>query len=131
MSAISRGESVAEYREMERRKSNLLLTGRLARELGQEDEAARVFGEAAALEEALAAAYAHLPEKSVVHRASAASCWSQAGNFLRALELCDALAQDESTPETLRANVQSYAKTLRERRHRLWSEMLTEPLNAA
>ena len=58
MSNMERGVRTDEMQEHEQRKSGLLLRGHLAKELGQHDGAAKLFGEAAALEEALAQAYA-------------------------------------------------------------------------
>nr|WP_309687158.1 hypothetical protein [Armatimonas sp.] len=47
MSSMRRGVRTEEMQEQERSKSGLLLRGRLAKELGQHDEAAKLFGEAA------------------------------------------------------------------------------------
>lgn len=126
MSSMRRGTQTEEMKQQERRKSDLLLRGRLAKELSQHDEAARLFGEAAQLEEALAVAYVTqgIGEQVLRHRFSAAGCWSQAGNFLRSLELCDELAADGEAPASLRERASSYAQTLRERRDRMWSEIL-------
>jgi hypothetical protein len=49
MSSMRRGVRTEEMQEQERSKSGLLLRGRLAKELGQHDEAAKLFGEAAEL----------------------------------------------------------------------------------
>jgi tetratricopeptide (TPR) repeat protein len=126
MSSMGRGVRTEEMQEQERSKSGLLLRGRLAKELGQHDEAAKLFGEAAELEEALALAYAAqgISEQVWRHEFSAAGCWFQAGNFLRSLELCDKLTATADAPETLRERARSYAQTLRERRDRLWAELL-------
>jgi tetratricopeptide (TPR) repeat protein len=126
MSSMRRGNRTEEMKEQERRKSDLLLRGRLAREISQHDEAARLFGEAAQLEEVLAAAYdtQGISEQVGRHRFSAAGCWSQAGNFLRALELCDALVEEADTPESLRERASGYARMLRERRDHMWTEIL-------
>jgi tetratricopeptide (TPR) repeat protein len=122
---MRRGVRTPEIQEQERQKSRLLLQGQLAKESGRHDEAARFFGEAAQLEEALAAAYGKQGITEQVGRRvfSAAGCWSQAGNFLRALELCDRLINDPDTPTALRARALAYARTLRERRNRLWAEI--------
>ena len=123
--SMRRGQRTSEMQAQERRKSGLLLQGRLSKESGQSDEAARLFGEAALLEEAIATAYATqgISEQVRRHQYSAVSCWSQAGNFLRALELCDTLARASDTPADLRERVAAYARTLRERRNRLWEEI--------
>jgi tetratricopeptide (TPR) repeat protein len=123
---MERGVRTEEMQKQERSKSRLLLNGRLAKELGQHDEAAKLFGQAAELEEALAQAYAAqgISEQVWRHEFSAAGCWFQAGNFLRSLELCDKLMATPDVPETLRERARSYAQTLRERRDRLWAELL-------
>jgi hypothetical protein len=126
MSRMGRGIRTDEMKEQELRKSDLLLRGRLAKELGQHDAAAKLFGESAQLEEALAAAYSaqDIAEQVWRHQFSAAGCWSQAGNFMRALELCDHLADSPDVPNTLRERAATYAQTLRLRRDRLWTELL-------
>lgn len=125
MSSMRRGKRTDEMQEQERRKSSLLLQGQQAKESGRLDEAARLFGEAAQLEESLTTAYAAqgITEQVWRHRFSAAGCWSQAGNFLRALELCDILADASDAPAVLRERASTYARTLRERRDRLWAEI--------
>ena len=125
MSHMRRGIRTDEMREQERRKSGFLLQGQLVKEEGRHDEAARLFGEAAQLEEALATAYADqgIEEQVWRHQFSAAGCWSQAGNFLRALELCDMLVNTSDIPAALQERAATYARTLRERRARLWAEI--------
>ncbi len=125
---MRRGVRTELMQEQEQRKSELLLSGRLAKELGQNDEAARLFGEAAELEEALATAYDKqgIPEQVWRHEFSAAGCWSQAGNFMRALELCDRLTGSPDAPSALRERASTYAQALRSRRDRLWTELLRE-----
>jgi tetratricopeptide (TPR) repeat protein len=126
MQGMRRGNRTEEMKAQERRKSDLLLRGRLAKELGERDEAARLFGDAAQLEESLAVAYdaQGITEQVLRHRFSAAGCWSQAGNFLCALQLCDEIAGDGEAPTSLRERAAAYAQTLRERRDRMWSEIL-------
>lgn len=123
---MRRGNRTIEMQEQERRKSGLLLQGRLAKEQGEYDAAAAFFGEAAQLEEALALAYTKqdIPEQVWRHQFSAAGCWSQAGNFLRALELCDHLTTITDAPAPLRERAAAYAKALRAQRDRLWAELL-------
>lgn len=133
MSGMNRGDVSEAMKELSRRKSSLLLEARLAQGDGRDDDAARFFGEAAGLEERLAESYAAQGIAAQVgrHRFSAAGCWSQAGNFLRALELCDSLATDASSPEALRVRAAEYAQTLRDRRNRLWSEIYESQLSLA
>lgn len=133
MSGMDRGELSGEMKDLARRKSSLILEGRLAKESGSDDDAARLFGEAASLEERLAEVYSAqgISEQVWRHRFSAAGCWSQAGNFLRALELCDALTNDGSSPEALRVRAAEYARTLRDRRNRLWAEIYQSQLSLA
>jgi hypothetical protein len=90
---MRRGKRTPEIQELEHHKSSLLLQGRLAMETGRYDEAAHLFGEATLKEEALASAYAaqDIAEQVWQHQFSAAGCWAQAGNFLRALEICEVI----------------------------------------
>jgi tetratricopeptide (TPR) repeat protein len=110
--------------EQERDKSTFLLQAKLAKDMGKPDEAVPLFARAAQLEEELAAAYDEqgIAEQVWRHQFSAASCWSQAGNFLRAIELCDLLTASEA-PMTLRERAAAYAQTVRERREHLWAEI--------
>ena len=123
---MRRGQRTVEMQEQERRKSGILLRGRLAKEQGDYDAAAALFGEAAQLEEALALAYMKqdIPGPVWRHQFSAEGCWSQAGNFLRTLELCDHLTTIPDAPALLRERATAYAKALRAQRDWLWAELL-------
>jgi len=80
----------AAFEAQETHKSDLILEGQLLREQ-QGEAAAEKFAQAAEIEERLSdiCEAKGLVEKSFVHRFSAASCWAQAGNFYRAITLCD------------------------------------------
>ena len=108
----------------EARKSSLILEAQLLR-AQQRDEAAPKFAQAAELEERLSelCEAKGLGEKSIVHRFSAASCWAQAGNFYRAITLCDELLAHADLPARLRQRVQDYVLTLRARRAQLYAEL--------
>jgi hypothetical protein len=106
-------------------KSNLLLSAQLLRAQRREDEAAVQFAAAALLEEELSEAYwtKGLAEKSWLHRFSAVGCWAQAGNFYRAIALCDEIQYQPDVPERLRQRVHDYAVTLRTRRAQWYEEL--------
>ena len=131
-SPVSRGISCAGLDETfdsrERRKSNLLLEGRLLRDQGENEAAALRFAEAAAIEEQLSELSAEkgLTEKSRVHRFSAASCWAAAGNFYDALANCEPLLKQPDLPERLRVSVAEYSGVIRMRRAQWYSELERE-----
>jgi hypothetical protein len=109
-------------------KSNLILEARLLREQQQDETAAHKFAQAALIEETLSDACEErgLHEKAFVHRFSAASCWAQAGNFSRVIELCGILLGRGDLPERLRQRVQEYAQTLRTRRSQWCAGLVLE-----
>jgi len=121
----------AEFEADETRKSRLLLEARVLREQLNE-VAAEKFAQAAVIEERLSdsSGRAGLLEKSFVHRFSAASCWGQAGNFYRAIVLCDELAAHDDPPARLRERVTEYAETLRARRARWYADLVSMPAAA-
>jgi len=100
------------------RKSNLILEGRLLEARQQWDEAAQKFAEAAEQEERLGnhCAMLSLRDRASLHFYSAASCWARAGNFYRAIALCDDLLGRSDVSESLRQRIQDYAHALRSRR---------------
>jgi hypothetical protein len=108
------------------RKSNLILQARLLSAQSQPDEAAARFAEAAQVEEQLAQRRAGQGrhDDAAMHLFSAASCWAQAGNFFRAIFLCDDLLGRSGGTERLRQQVRQYALALRARRAR-WNAWLT------
>lgn len=112
----------------EARKSNLILEARLLRDQQQAEAAADKFAEAAEIEERLSDVCESrgLLEKSFVHRFSAASCWAQAGNFYRAIELCDELLGRTDLHGRLRQRVQDYAHALRARRAQWYAGLVLE-----
>lgn len=100
------------------RKSNLILEGRLLEAQLQWDEAAQKFAQAAEQEERLGnrCATLGLSDRASLHLFSAASCWSHAGNFYRAIALCDDLLCRADLSQPLRQRIQDYAHALRGRR---------------
>lgn len=114
----------------EARKSNLILEGRLLEARQEWDEAAQKFAQAAEQEERLAnhCAALGLSDRASVHFFSAASCWARAGNFYRAIEVCDDLLRRADVSEPLRQRIQDYADALRNRRAEWLSRL---PLSAA
>lgn len=100
------------------RKSNLILEGRLLEARQQWDEAAQKFAQAAEQEERLGnhCATLGLSDRASLHLYSAVSCWARAGNFYRAIVLCDDLLRRADVSEPLRQRIQDYADTLRSRR---------------
>jgi hypothetical protein len=108
------------------RKSNLILEGRLLEERHQLDEAARKFAQAAEEEERLGnhCAELGLSDRASLHLFSAASCWARAGNFYRAIALCDDLLRRPGLPDALARQIENYAHVLRGRRLQ-WAAQLT------
>ncbi len=100
------------------RKSNLILEGRLLEARQQWDEAAQKFAQAAEQEERLGnhCVSLGLSERASLHLFSAASCWARAGNFFRAIALCDDLLRRHDVQEPLRQRIEGYAHALRSRR---------------
>ena len=126
--SISRAGLDAAFQADEARKSNLIMEAQLLREQGRDDEAVAGFAGAAQIEESLSQRCLEqgLVEKFSVHRFSAASCWAQAGNFYRAIELCDELLARTDLPVGLRQRIQIYVHTLRARRAHLREELALE-----
>ena len=114
---LSREGLDAAFEADEARRSNLLLEAQLLRAQRQDEAAAEKFA-AAAIEEALSERYSAqgLLEKSWLHRFSAASSWAQAGNFYKAIALCQALLARADLPEPLRRPIREYAEKLQVRR---------------
>lgn len=102
----------------ELRKSNLILEGQMLEARQQWDEAAQKFAQAAEQEERLGdhCTKLGLNERASLHLFSAASCWARAGNFYRAIALCDDLLHRAYVSEPLRQRIQEYAHALRGRR---------------
>jgi hypothetical protein len=100
------------------RKSNLILQGQMLEAQQRMDEAACRFAEAAEQEELLGqeCATRGLTAKAALHRFSAAGCWARAGNFYRAILLCEELLRRADVTEPLRQRIQEYALALRTRR---------------
>jgi hypothetical protein len=124
---ISRRGLDEQFEAKEALKSALIMEARLLRE--QQDEAAASrFAEAAAIEEQLSElCEAHgLVEKANVHRFSAASCWAQAGNFYRAVVLCDDLLARTDLSARLWQRVSDYAQILRQRRAEWYAGLALE-----
>ncbi|HTU91587.1 MAG TPA: hypothetical protein VMF69_16005 [Gemmataceae bacterium] len=100
------------------RKSNWILEGRLLEARQQWDEAAQKFAQAAEQEERLGnhCTTLGLSDRASLHCFSAASCWARAGNFYRAIALCDDLLRRADLTEPLRQRIEDYADALRGRR---------------
>lgn len=116
------GEPIASE---EARKSDLLMEVQLLCSQGQGEAAAAKLAEAATMEERLSGLClnAGLRDKAWVHQLSAASCWAQAGNFYRAISLCDELLAQPDLPKRFRDRVFSYADRLRSRRAQWYAEL--------
>ena len=116
----------AAFQSEETQKSDLILQAALLREQGQSEEASRRYAEAAAIEEKLRDRCTELglTEKFFIHAFSAAGCWAKAGDFYHAITLCNDLLKRADLPERLRARVQEYADTLRDRRDALFADIM-------
>ena len=125
---ISRPSLDTAFEAEEVGKSDLMLEAWLLREQQQDEAAAEKFAQAAEIEERLAdiCEAKGLVEKSLLHRFSAASCWAQAGNFYRAITLCDDLLRCPGLPDRLRRRVHDYAGTLRARRAQWYAGLVLE-----
>jgi hypothetical protein len=113
---ISRKGLDEAFKQEEIRKSNLLLEAQLLRaQQKDEDVVAAKFAEAASLEEQLGELCAKkgLREKFFVHQFSAANCWAEAGNFYRALMLCEELLKQSDLPAKLHQRIQQRSLTFR------------------
>ena len=121
---LSRQGLDAAFAACEAEKSNWILEGRLLRAQQRPDEAAARFAQAAEAEEALGKECdaKGLGEKALLHHFSAASCWALAGNFYRAIVLCDALLSRPDLSERWRRDIQGYADALRLRRAQWYAE---------
>jgi hypothetical protein len=115
----------SEMDKAEARKSGLLLEASILREQGDEEAAARLFAEAAEVEESLGSECRSrgLPDKAFVHLFSAASAWAQAGNFYQAINICGDLLTG-GVSDRLRLRVEEYSSILHERRSAWYSELL-------
>lgn len=124
---ISRHGLNEQFAAEEARKSALILEARLLRDQQDEGAAAR-FAEAAAIEEQLSelCEAQGLAEKANLHRFSAASCWALAGNFYRALILCDDLLSRSDLPVRLWQRVSEYARVVRQRRAEWYAGLALE-----
>lgn len=100
------------------RKSDWILEGRILEGRQQWDESAQKFAQAAEQEERLGnhCVTLGLTDRASLHLYSAASCWARAGNFYRAIALCDDLLGRADVPGNLRQRIQDYAYSLREHR---------------
>ena len=126
MHGINRSGLDAAFEMEETRKSDLMLEAQLLREQQQDESAAEKFAQAAGIEERLSdlCEAKGLVEKSLVHRFSAASCWAQAGNFYRAIALCDDLLSRPDLSDRLRQRVAEYAAAIRSRRSQWYAGLV-------
>jgi tetratricopeptide (TPR) repeat protein len=109
-----------EFKRLEGEKSRLILEAHLFRKSGQVAKAHRNFAQAAEIEEILVdeARQKSLTGELRVHVISAASCWAQVGDYLRAIHLLeDLLATDPDMPPRLQREVQDFIREWH-RRHR-------------
>jgi hypothetical protein len=108
------------------------LEAQLLREQQQDETAAEKFAQAAEIEERLSSVCEAkgLIEKALVHRFSAASCWAQAGNFYRAIALCDSLLARTELSDRLRQRVQEYAAAVRARRSHWYEGLVLAPASS-
>jgi hypothetical protein len=113
----------------EARRTQLLLNAQTLR-TQQQEQAAEYFAEAARLAERLGdhCLVAGLSIQAFGYRFSAAQGWAQAGNFYRAIALCDDLLIRAELPEQLRERVRDYAQILRVRRAQWYREAALDPL---
>jgi tetratricopeptide (TPR) repeat protein len=130
--AISRSGLSEAYRQRERQKSDLILEANLLKQQGLYPQAPNQFAAAADLEEELAAdltTSGHV-DKAFIHHFSAISCWTQAGDLHRALQLGEDLLAQETLSPAQRQQVAAYLETLQSRMIQ-WMSQWTPALVAA
>lgn len=113
---------------VEREKSRLLLEAHMFKAQKRFNEAAERFAQAARYEHELAdwATTQELRDLSYLHAFSALSCWAQAGDPHRALEMSQMLLQSRTLTEPQRAQLQTYHDTL-EQRWVSWMQQWAQP----
>lgn len=96
-----------ELDDLHYRAGNLMLEAKIDNAGGQWDVADAKHGEVARIQERLAEASrdAGLWERMRIHQTTGASCWAQAGNYVRAFEIYDAVIADPAITEEYRASV--------------------------
>jgi hypothetical protein len=109
-------------------KSRLMLEAQMLRAQHKPEAAADKFAEAAVIEERLChlCMTKGLGDKAFVHGFSAASCWAQAGDFHRAIGLCNDLLAHDDLPTRLRQRVHAYAGMLSARRAQWYAELVLQ-----
>jgi hypothetical protein len=129
---IRRGALDAGFHAEEARKSELIIHAQLLRQAHDDEAAAQNFAQAAEAEERLGDAcfVRGLLEKASLHRFSAASCWAQAGNLYRAIDLCDELLARAELSPSLRQRISDYAGVLRARRSEWYDVLLAQAAGA-
>lgn len=122
----------ADLQEVEREKSRLLLEAHTFKAQKRFAEAAERFAQAARYEHELAdwATAQGLRDLSYLHAFSALSCWAQAGDPHRALEMSQMLLQSGALTESQRAQLQAYHDAL-EQRWVSWMQQWSPPVFAS
>lgn len=117
---------------IEREKSRLLLEAQTFKAQKQLIEAAERFAQAARYEQELAdwATRQGHHGLSYLHAFSALSCWAQAGNPHRALELSQILLQSGTLTEAQKTQLTTYQEAL-EQRWVSWMQQWTSPVFAS
>lgn len=117
---------------IEREKARLLLEVHTLKTQAHFTEAAERFAQAAHQEEQLAdwAAHQELPDLYYLHAFSALSCWAQAGDPHRALQMSHALLQTAPLTTRQRTQLEQYQATL-EQRWVSWMQQWSQPVFAS
>ncbi len=106
-----------EFRRLETEKSDFILQANWLKEQRKYREATEKFAVAAEIETKLSEALRKDGQMMpyFIHRFSAASCWSQAGNLYLAKEMLKELLSEKYMPEQLSNRIEDYLLTLEER----------------
>ncbi|MCE7986861.1 MAG: hypothetical protein DYG89_37280 [Caldilinea sp. CFX5] len=114
---------------IEREKARLLLEAHTLKAQASFTEAAERFAQAARYEEQLAdwAANQALTDLYYLHAFSALSCWAQAGDPHRALQMSNSLLRAPSLTARQRSQLKQYQATL-EQRWVSWMEQWSQPV---
>jgi hypothetical protein len=121
-----------ELQVVEREKAHLLLEAHTLKAQARFTDAAERFAQAAHQEEQLAdwAARQELPDLHYLHAFSALSCWAQAGDPHRALQMSHSLLAVPSLTAPQRRQLEQYQATL-EQRWVNWMAQWSQPAFAS
>lgn len=115
---LTRSKLGEQFEQLEIEKSNALLRANMWLAHGNFEKASHLFAQVAEDEETLMSICVNqnLQRKAAVHGMSAMSCWAQAGNVYRALQIGNDLLSWEWLTHAHRQQIQAYFDVLQTRR---------------